>query len=90
MHFQIGFTGLSEFAEHLDDLANFSEVLSGELAKPTFDHDDPESVEKAVRTLETEIDRRLAPFRRNRTAAAMAEEVKRQCAEEIRGFRLEP
>ena len=56
-------TGLDKLQRQLEDAQRAFKALDGQLATVRFDPDKPESIEAAIRTMESAIDDKVAPYR---------------------------
>jgi hypothetical protein len=76
-------TGLEEFQRELNNAARAIESLNGTLATLNFNPDDPNSVEEAIRQMETAIDNKIAHYRGNALISGLAREMKEKFRQEI-------
>jgi FMN phosphatase YigB (HAD superfamily) len=71
------------------ELANFTSSLEGWGLELQFDPDDPESVERAIREMETAIAAKADPYPGNEAVAQIVEQLKEQYRLGIREQRHE-
>jgi hypothetical protein len=76
-------TGLDEFQRELNNAARALESLNGTLTTLNFNTDDPNSVEEAIRQMETAIDSKIAPYGDNALISGLAQEMKEKFRQEI-------
>jgi hypothetical protein len=69
-------TGLDKLQRQLEDAQRAFKALDGQLATVRFDPDKPESIEAAIRTMESAIDNKVAPYRDNTTVASIVPQLK--------------
>jgi hypothetical protein len=69
-------TGLGNLQRQLEDAQRAFKALDGQLATVRFDPDNSESIEAAIRTMESAMDDKIAPHRTNRFVAPLIPTVK--------------
>ena len=69
-------SGLDKLQKELAELQRAMVSLDGEVATLRFDPDDPASVQRAIREMESAVDRKTAPYRRNPLVAKIAKGAK--------------
>ncbi len=79
----IKMTGLKELQKKLDDLAKFAAEMDGELARVSFDPNDPSSIETAIQTACDSVDERANSYPRNDMVQKLAEQAKESFREQI-------
>jgi prefoldin subunit 5 len=73
---ELNITGLDELQRQLEELQRAMESLDGPIANLKFDPKDPASVQRAIREMETEVDRKVAPYSGNPFVAQVVEQSK--------------
>jgi hypothetical protein len=76
-------TGLENLQRQLDDAQRAFRSLDGQVATVRFDPNNPESIEAAVRTMESAIDDRVSPYRNNPFVAPLIPKMKEKYREAI-------
>jgi hypothetical protein len=76
-------TGLDNLQRQLSDAQRAFRSLDGQVATVRFDPNNPESIEAAVRTMESAIDDRAAPYRDNPFVAPLIPKMKEKYREAI-------
>ncbi|HEV2738686.1 MAG TPA: hypothetical protein VGU66_08920 [Candidatus Elarobacter sp.] len=79
-----GIEAISDFAQELEQMGRVVSSLEGEIATVTFDPSDPASIDAAIHTVDTVIDRAVAPFRQNAMLVEITDDLKASFAEGIR------
>jgi hypothetical protein len=79
----IKITGLKELQKKMDDLAKFASEMDGELARVSFDPNDPSSIETAILTASDAVDERANAYPRNDMVQNLAEQAKESFREQI-------
>ena len=69
-------TGLDKLQKDLAELQCAMASLDGEIAQLRFDPGDPASVQRAIREMETAVDRKTTAYRSNPMVAKIAEGAK--------------
>jgi hypothetical protein len=69
-------TGLDNLQRQLDDAQRAFRALDGELATVRFDPHNSESIQAAIRTMESAIDDKVAPYRDNAMVASIIPQLK--------------
>ena len=69
-------TGLDKLQRQLEDAQRAFKALDGQLATVHFDPDKPDSIEAAIRTMESAIDDKVAPYRDNAMVASIVPQLK--------------
>jgi hypothetical protein len=69
-------TGLDKLQKQLEDAQRAFKALDGQFATVNFDPDDAQSVEAAIRTMESAIDSKVAPYRGNAMVANIVPQLK--------------
>jgi hypothetical protein len=69
-------TGLDKLQRQLEDAQRAFKALDGELATVRFDPENPESIEAAIRAMESAIDDKVAPYRDNAMVASIVPQLK--------------
>jgi hypothetical protein len=76
-------TGLDNLQRQLEDAQRAFRTLDGQLATVRFDPENPQSIEAAIRTMESAIDEKVAPYRTNPFVAPLIPEMKAKYREAI-------
>lgn len=76
-------TGLDEFTKKLEDAAAAIKSLDGDIAKVSFNPNDPSSVEAAVVEMEQTIDTKVAPYRGNKIVESLISKTKEKFRQAI-------
>ena len=79
----IKITGLKEMQRKMDDLAKFASEMDGELARVSFDPNDPSSIEAAIQKACESVDERATSYPRNDMVQNLAEQAKESFREQI-------
>jgi hypothetical protein len=74
----IKITGLDEFQRELADAQHCLEALDGTITTLKFNPADPESVQTAIKTMESAVDSKIAPYRHNALVSQVAQDLKEQ------------
>lgn len=69
-------TGFDNLQRQLEDAQRALKALDGQLATVRFDPDNPESIEAAIRAMESAIDDKVAPYRDNAMVASIVPQLK--------------
>jgi len=69
-------SGLDNLQRQLEDAQRAFKALDGQVATVRFDPDNPESIDAAIRTMESAIDEKLAPYRDNAMVASIVPQLK--------------
>ena len=69
-------TGLDKLQRQLEDAQRAFKSLDGQLATVHFDPEKPDSIEAAVRAMESAIDDKVAPYRDNAMVANIIPQLK--------------
>ena len=85
MKINVNITGLDKLQRDLEDAQRALRSLDGEIATIKFDHDDARSVQRAIRQMETAVDKRVAPYGRNALVAKVADATKESFRKQILG-----
>ena len=72
----IKITGLDKLQRELKDAQRAFQSLDGTIATLSFDADDPASVQRAVRQMESAIDNKIGPYRNNAMVMQIANSMK--------------
>jgi hypothetical protein len=70
--------GLDALMRKLKELEKAAAALDGDIAKVSFDPHDPQSIDLAIRQMESDVDERVADFRTNEMVQNIAENLKEQ------------
>jgi hypothetical protein len=70
--------GLDEFQKQLEEASKAMEMLGTEIATVTFNPEDPESIETAIKNMEAAIDAKVAYMASNPFVAEIADGMKQQ------------
>lgn len=76
-------SGIKNVARKLEEIQEAIAALDGELAVVSFDPEDAQSVNLAIRQMETSVDERLAKWRHNSSVVAIGEKTKNSLRERI-------
>lgn len=76
-------TGFDNLQKQLEDAQRAFKALDGQLATVCFDPDSPESIEAAIRTMESAIDDKVASYRNNPFVAPLIPKMKAKYREAI-------
>jgi hypothetical protein len=76
-------SGFDNLQRQLEDAQRAFKALDGQLATVRFDPDNPESIDAAIRTMESAIDDKVAPYRNNPFVAPLIPEMKAKYREAI-------
>lgn len=68
--------GLDALARNMRELEKAIAELDGDIAQVNFNPDDPESIERAIQSLNAAIDEKIASYSHNEMVAAIADELK--------------
>lgn len=71
-----GLDGLDKLSKDMQEAQDAFASLNGELGTVTFNAEDPESIEEAIRELELKIDERLDPYSSNPIVGPMIADLK--------------
>jgi saccharopine dehydrogenase-like NADP-dependent oxidoreductase len=74
--FKVEIKGLDRAQRQIEDLAEASKELDGEITTVKFNAHDPESIESAIHQVEQAIDAKIARYRGNPMVAKMAAKMK--------------
>lgn len=77
-------TGLDNLTKELDEVAKAVASLDGTITTVKFDPSDPVSVDRAIRDMESAVDRKAARYRSNPLVANLAKELKATYAKALR------
>jgi hypothetical protein len=69
-------SGFDNLQRQLEDAQRAFKAPDGQLATVRFDPDNPESIDAAIRTMESAIDDKVAPYRNNPFVAPLIPEMK--------------
>ena len=76
-------TGFDNLQRQLEDAQRAFKALDGQLATVRFDADNPQSIESAIRTMESAIDDKVAPYRNNPFVAPLIPKMKAKYREAL-------
>jgi len=76
-------TGFGQVERELKELSEAAVALDGDICQLKFDPSNGSDVERAVREMETEIDRRVSRWRNNAAVKKLVEESKARFRREI-------
>jgi hypothetical protein len=77
-------TGFDQVARQFEELTAALKSLDGDLATVSFDPNQPESIDQAIRVMEETIDRKVAPYRNNQMVGGIVSELKAKYRAAIR------
>ncbi len=83
MKINVNTTGLNKLQRDLEDAQRALRSLDGEIATIKFDRDDGGSVRRAIRQMETAVDKKVAPYGRNALVAKVADVTKQSFRKQI-------
>ena len=72
----IKITGLDKLQRELQDAQRAFQSLDGTIATLNFDPDDPASIQRAIRQMESAIDGKTVPYRNNAMVMQVAGDMK--------------
>lgn len=75
--------GLSKLTRQLQDASRVFKSLGGELAHVTVVPGDQDSVQAAIRQVETAIDQKAAPYQGNELVESMVKQLKKRYRDEL-------
>jgi hypothetical protein len=81
--FKIDISGLDKLQQELKEAQAAFAALDGQIATFKFDPDNRESIECALRQMETAIDQKIEPYRTNPLVATMTEKLKQTYSDAI-------
>jgi hypothetical protein len=84
MKINVNITGLDKLQRDLEDAQRALRSLDGEIATIKFDRDDDGSGQRAIRQMETAVDKKVAPYGRNALIAKVADVTKENFRKQIR------
>ncbi len=75
--------GLDALMRKMKELEQAAAALDGDIAKVSFDPQDPQSIDLAIQQMETAIDERVGDYQNNDMVQVIAEELKEQARNAI-------
>lgn len=82
--------GLDKLQRELKDAQRALQSLDGTITTLKFDPEEPASVQAAIRQMETAIDSKTAPYRKNAMVMQIADAMKEEYRKAIRDQKAEP
>ncbi len=76
-------TGLDQVGKQLKELSDAGAALNGKICDSKFNPADSSDVQRAIRDMENEIDRRVSRWRNNQAVQKLASETKANLRKQI-------
>lgn len=77
------FKGLDDLSRQIEELRKMAEALDGDIAKVSFDPQDPQSIELAIQKMEVAVDEKVGNYRNNEMVEGIVADIKEQYRQAI-------